>query len=134
MGGLLPDNLKIYDSDIPTHIDANNWTLFDKITYGGLGYGVFNLPSNFFIIILTCVFPPLGQIIHILGNTILPDYPFFTWDCLKIIFKPSPDVYTTSNFMKIIYSFILTSMFYIPGLTYVLENIANFDNVTTNTT
>ena len=72
MGGLLPDNLKIYDSDIPTHIDANNWTLFDKVMYGGLGYGTFNLPSNFFVVIITCIFPPLGQIINTLGTTISP--------------------------------------------------------------
>ena len=29
-------------------IDANNWTLFDRLMYGGLGYGAFCLPTNFF--------------------------------------------------------------------------------------
>ena len=39
-----------------TNINANEinlkkWTLFDKVMYGGLGYGAFCLPTNFFKII-----------------------------------------------------------------------------------
>jgi hypothetical protein len=105
----------------PTHINANDWTLFDKVTYGGLGYGAFSLPSNFFIIIVTCIFPPLGQIINILGNTIISYPPFFTMDALRNIVLPV-------NIRKIINSFILTSLFYIPGLVYVLGNIVDGEN------
>ena len=119
---------KVYDGGKPNHFNADDWTLYDKITYGGLGYGVFSLPSNFFVIILTCIFPPLGQIITILGDTILSYPPFLTWDCLNVILKPSDDKNKSSNFMKIINSFLLTCLFYIPGLVYVLENIVNSEN------
>lgn len=118
---------KLYDSPPPNKISADDWTLYDKLTYGGLGYGAFTLPANFFVIILTCIFPPLGQIINILGNTILPDYPYLTWDCLKIIFKINTDKTKSSNFEKIIYSFLLTCFFYLPGLIYVLGNIVESD-------
>ena len=113
---------------IATQLDASQWTLYDKITYGGLGYGAFSLPSNFFIIIITCLFPPLGQLINTLGTTISSSPPFFTWDCLTTIFEPSTDPKKASNFTKIIYSFLLTCLFYFPGLAYVLGNIVDSDN------
>ena len=28
-------------------IKADDWTLFDKVMYGGLGYGTFCLPTDF---------------------------------------------------------------------------------------
>jgi len=112
----------------PINIDASQWTLYDKFTYGGLGYGAFSLPSNFFVIIITCLFPPLGQIINTLGDTITTTPPFFTWDSLKVIFEPSTDKNKSSNFTKIVYSFILTCLFYVPGLAYVLGNIVDSDN------
>ena len=125
---------KLYSStEIPTTLSADDWTLYDKVTYGGLGYGAFVLPSNFFLIIITCIFPPLGQIIHILGDTILSIPPFLTWDSLKVIFTPSTDN-TTSNFNKILYSFFLTCLFYVPGLVYVLGNIADSENYMTSPT
>jgi hypothetical protein len=123
---------KLYKSDLPTHLTADDWTLFDKVTYGGLGYGAFSLPSNFFLIIITCLFPPLGQIINTLGTTISSSPPFFNWDCLKVIFQPSSDPNTSSNFTKIIYSFLLTCLFYLPGLSYVLGNIADSENTNKN--
>ena len=95
-----------YTVDIPTHLSADDWTLYDKITYGGLGYGAFVLPSNFFLIIITCIFPPLGQIINVLGSTIISIPPFFTWESLKVVFEPSSDPNETSNITKIIYSFL----------------------------
>ena len=121
-GDLFPKVPKAYDvPKNPIHVDANQWTLYDKVTYGGLGYGAFALPSNFFIIIATCIFPPLGQIITILGNTILPTPPFFTMDALRNLVLPD-------NFMSIIKSFLLTSLFYVPGLVYVLGNIVDKEN------
>ena len=136
--GLIPKVPKMYPK--PASVDkltADQWTLYDKITFGGLGYGAFVLPSNFFIIILTCIFPPIGQIILILGDTITPEIPFFTIDSLYKIFDTDPIDETTnpptippSNIMKVIYSVILTSLFYIPGLVYVLGNIADKDNKT----
>ena len=123
----MADGSHLYSSDIPTKLNANDWTLYDKITYGGLGYGAFTLPSNFFLIIITCIFPPLGQIINILGKTITSTPPFLTWDSLAVVFKPSNEEYATSNFTKIIYSFLFTCLFYVPGLCYVLGNIAESD-------
>jgi hypothetical protein len=120
--GLIPNPPKMYPPEgPPTKLSANDWTLFDKVTYGGLGYGAFVLPSNFFIIIVTCIFPPLGQIINILGNSIISTPPFFTLECLKLMLLPK-------NFTKIINSVLLTSLFYIPGLVYVLGNIVDDDN------
>ena len=122
MGDLFPKVPKAFPPpDNPTHINANDWTLYDKVTYGGLGYGAFALPSNFFIIIATCIFPPLGQIITVLGNTIIPTPPFFTMDALRNLVLPD-------NFMSIIKSFLLTSLFYVPGLVYVLGNIVDKEN------
>ena len=103
-------------------IDATQWTLFDKIMYGGLGYGVFSLPSNFFVIIITCLFPPLGQIILNLGDTVLTEPPYLSWNALKTLLEPV-------NIRQIIYSFLLTSLFYIPGLVYVLGNIVDSDKI-----
>jgi uncharacterized membrane protein YqaE (UPF0057 family) len=113
-----------------TKIDATQWTLFDKIMYGGLGYGVFSLPSNFFVIIITCLFPPLGQIILNLEDTVLTEPPYLNWNTLKKLLEPG-------NIREIIYSFLLTSLFYIPGLVYVLGNIVKSDDkdeITTATT
>ena len=40
-----------------SHIQSNEinlaqWSLFDKVMYGGLGYGAFCLPTNFFKIMI----------------------------------------------------------------------------------
>ena len=92
-----------------------NWTLFDKFMYGGLGYGAFCLPTNIFKIIFTVIFPPLGEILNIISKALIDEFPYITWNTLKELFK---------NLDRIIYSFMLTSMFYIPGLIYTLGNIA----------
>ena len=122
------DGSSLAKYDVPTKLNANDWTLYDKLAYGGLGYGAFTLPSNLFLIVITCIFPPLGQIINVLGKTITTTPPFLTWDSLKIVLQPSSDINKTSNFTKIIYSFVLTCLFYVPGLCYVLGNISDSDN------
>lgn len=95
-------------------IDAHNWTLFDRLMYGGLGYGAFCLPTNFFKIIFTVIFPPLGEILNVVSDFISEEFPYITWKTLKAVIN---------NLDRIIYSFILTSMFYVPGLIYSLGNI-----------
>lgn len=95
-------------------IDANDWTLFDKLMYGGLGYGAFCLPTNFFKIVFTVIFPPLGEILNIIADGLINEFPYVTWGTLKRLFN---------SLDTIIYSFLLTSMFYIPGLIYTLGNI-----------
>ena len=103
------------------HIDLTKWTLFDKVMYGGLGYGAFCLPTNFLKIMLAVIFPPLGEVINIVGNSISPDIPYLNWTVFANLIK-------YENFNKIIYSFILTTLFYIPGLVYTLSNISETDN------
>lgn len=100
--------------DRESRIDAHEWTLFDRLMYGGLGYGAFCLPTNFFKIVFTVIYPPLGEILNVVSNFVLNEFPYITWDTIKEVFN---------NMDRIIYSFILTSMFYIPGLIYTLGNI-----------
>ena len=98
-----------------------NWSLFDKVMYGGLGYGAFCLPTNFLKIILTVIFPPLGEIVNIISDKISPDIPYVNWNVLYNLIK-------IDNLNKIIYSFVLTTLFYIPGLIYTLRNIHDSDH------
>ena len=99
-------------------IDADDWTLFDKIMYGGLGYGAFCLPTDFFKVIIAIIFPPLGELINIVENTVSSSFPYFTWDTLVILCN-------YNNITHLVYSLILTTLFYIPGLVYTLTNIVN---------
>jgi uncharacterized membrane protein YqaE (UPF0057 family) len=99
---------------------TDSYVLFDRILYGGVGYGTIIIPLNFFKIIFTLIFPPFGEILSIIGDALLNNFPYITWDTLKLLFN-------IDNLNRIIYSLILTSMFYIPGLIYTLSKI------TTNT-
>ena len=98
------------------NIDASQWTLFDKIMYGGLGYGAFCLPSDFFKVIVAIIFPPLGEIINIIEDTINDTFPYINWKSI---------IQLCNNIQNIIYSFLLTTWFYIPGLVYTLTHIVN---------
>ena len=102
-------------------INAQTWSLFDKVMYGGLGYGSFCLPTNLLKVIITIVFPPLGEVMNIIGNDVSYDYPFINW-------KVFHNLIQFENINRIIYSFILTTLFYIPGLIYTLGNISDNDN------
>jgi len=102
-------------------VNLAQWTLFDKVMYGGLGYGAFCLPTNFFKIIIAVIFPPLGEIVNIVSNYISPDIPYLNWTVFFNLIK-------IENLNKIIYSFVLTTLFYIPGLVYTLSNISKTDN------
>lgn len=109
-------------SNIPSNkIDLNDWTLFDKVMYGGLGYGSFCLPTNFLKILISVIFPPLGEVINIVAHLISPEFPYMNWAVFGNLVK-------YENFNKIIYSFLLTTLFYIPGLVYTLGNISEKDN------
>ena len=104
------------------NIDLEIWTLFDKVMYGGLGYGAFCLPTNFLKIIIAVIFPPLGEVVNIVSNHISLEFPYLNW----IVFGK---LMQFDNINKIIYSFILTTLFYIPGLVYTLSNISETDNL-----
>tara|TARA_B100000945_G_C19994552_1_gene418115 strand:+ start:21 stop:335 length:315 start_codon:yes stop_codon:yes gene_type:complete len=100
------------DNSKNNKIDNDEWTLYDRFLYGGLGYGDFCLPTHLFRIIATVLFPPLGIIIkHLKLSTV---FPYITWETIKNLL---------TNIDDIIYSFILTAMFYIPGLIYSLSAI-----------
>ena len=49
--------------DLETKIDNNEYTLFDRFLYGGLGHGYFCFPTNLVRILMTVIFPPLGTIL-----------------------------------------------------------------------
>ena len=100
------------------NINAWQWTLFDKIIYGGLGYGSFCLPTDFFKVIVAIIFPPLGEVINIVEDTVADSFPWITWESLQQLF-------TYKSLNTIVYSFLLTTLFYIPGLVYTLTNIVN---------
>ena len=101
-----------------TQINAEQWTLFDKVMYGGLGYGAFCLPTDFFKVIIAIMFPPLGEVINIVEDTVSTSFPYINWKSIKKLFE-----YTNLN--TIVYSFLLTTLFYFPGLVYTLTNIVN---------
>tara|TARA_B100001093_G_scaffold516345_1_gene594908 strand:- start:1056 stop:1409 length:354 start_codon:yes stop_codon:yes gene_type:complete len=86
---------------------SNEWTLYDQILYGGLGYGHFCVPKNLIRIIFTIIFPPLGVSLKYIQN----DFPYIDFGRLL------------SNFDKIITCFVLTSLFYVPGLIYGLNQL-----------
>jgi len=97
------------------------YNLVSKVLYGGIASGVVVIPTNAVKIVLTLIFPPLGTILEIIGDALLNEFPYITWDTLKKIFE-------YKNFNKILYSFLLTSLFYVPGLVYVLAQITTSQN------
>ena len=122
-------------------IDIREWTLFDKLMYGGLGYGAFCFPTDFFKVIIAILFPPLGEVLNILDDTITSEFPYVSWECMKKLCQ-------YENLKRLVYSFVLTALFYIPGLVYTLTGIveqeqrvptttkakvtSEFDNVSSN--
>jgi len=104
---------------VESDIQSDNYTLFQRILYGGVSHGVVVIPTHFFKILITILFPPIGEIFSAITSVpefIADKFPWITWDALKNLVK-----FETIN--RIVYSFILTSMFYIPGLIYVLANL-----------
>ena len=101
-------------------IDDMELTLFDRFMYGGLGHGYFCLPTNFLRIVFTVLFPPIGTILKYLKISTV--FPFITLETFKVLFD---------NIDDIIYSFILTALFYIPGLIYGLSNLKCADTTGT---
>jgi uncharacterized membrane protein YqaE (UPF0057 family) len=104
-----------YDS-LENRILDGHYRITDKALYGGMMYGAFVLPSNFFRIIVTTLFPPIGEIFNIMDKHIVGGFPWITWKGLVELLQ---------NVERVIYCFALTSMFYIPGLIYALGGIRN---------
>ena len=97
---------------------TNSYDIFDRILYGVMGHGTITIPINFIKIIFTLIFPPIGEILNIIGDKLLNKWPYITWDSILTLFDTN-----NGNLNRIIYSFVLSSMFYIPGLIYTLSNI-----------
>ena len=97
-------------------IQKGEYNLVSKILYGGICSGVIIIPSNFVKVILTLIFPPLGTLLEIIWGELINEFPYITWSTLKKIFNPH-------NFNNIVYTFVLTSLFYVPGLVYALALI-----------
>lgn len=94
----------------------DDYTLFQRVLYGGVGHGAMIIPTHFFKVIITLIFPPLGEILNAVSVYLVDGFPWITWNALKNLFD-----FQILN--RIIYSFVLTSLFYLPGLIYVLSNI-----------
>lgn len=97
---------------LETKIDNMEWTLFDRFLYGGLGHGYFCFPTNLIRVLFTVMFPPLGVILKHLKVSLV--FPYITLDTIKNLI---------ANVDDIIYCFVLTALFYIPGLIYGLSSL-----------
>jgi len=94
------------------------YNLVSKILYGGVFSGAIVIPTNFVKIILSIIFPPLGTLLNIIADELFDEFPYISWKTLMKLFD-------ITNFNRIIYTFILTSLFYVPGLVYTLAHITN---------
>ena len=113
-------NLSSGDANIINRINNDEYTLFDKILYGGLGYGHFCLPANIFKILITIFFPPLGVLIHNMGDP-KNEFPYISIDNIKNMAK---------GMDQFIISIILSSL-WLPGVIYAL-NLYKTDNTDKN--
>ena len=96
-----------------TDLRPQDWTLFDKIMYGGFGYSQFCLPDNILIISLTIIYPPLGLISWLVKDTFTRTFPYITSSTFIKLFR---------NLEIIFYSIIYTMFLYIPGIIYTFNN------------
>ena len=101
---------------VENKIFSDSYDIFDRALYGGLGHGVFVFPTYMFKVIFSIIFPPIGNIINIIENYVLDEFPYITWNTIKELLQ-------IKNINKIIYSYLLTSLFYVPGLVFTLSNL-----------
>lgn len=73
-------------------------TAFERLMYGGFGYGKMCIPAGLGQLILTILFPPAGVF----------------YEEYKTGFK---------NVSRIVMNFILTACFYFPGLIHALSGM-----------
>ena len=80
------------------------YTLFQKILYGGVMHGVVVIPTNWIRLLITLIFPPLGEILNAITEYMIDTFPWITWNAITKIFE-----FEVLN--RIVYSFILTIYF-----------------------
>lgn len=95
-------NTKMIPDHIKEKIDRGEYTFMDKIISGGMGYGKFCIPDEMPHVILAIVFPPFS----ILWNYHLGHYTL--WETIKKFFQ----------------CFVLTMIFYFPGLIFAINEIS----------
>jgi hypothetical protein len=103
-------------------IYTDTYRIFDRALYGGVGHGIITVPTYVFKVLFSVIFPPIGQILDIIENYILDEFPYITWDTLMELFD-------LNNLNKIIYCYLLTSLFYVPGLVFTLANLTLVDSL-----
>lgn len=101
---------------VENKIYSDTYDLFDKALYGGIGHGVIIFPTHIFKIIFTVIFPPIGEVLNAVEKLVLSTFPYITWEVIMTLLNPAV-------LNRIIYSYILTSLFYIPGLVYTLSKL-----------
>lgn len=106
----MADDLEI---EITEKVENNEYTLYDKVMYGGLGYGYLCLPANMFKILVSIIFPPLGILINNVGE-VKPEFPYISLENFENILK---------KFDEFIISLLLTALFWVPGIIYTLSKL-----------
>ena len=72
---------------VENKIAANDYDLFDKSLYGGIGHGIVVIPTNIIKILFTVIFPPLGEMLEIVNDFLLDEFPYITWKTIKVLFQ-----------------------------------------------
>jgi hypothetical protein len=101
---------------VENKIFADKYDLFDRALYGGMGHGVIVFPTYMFKVIFSIIFPPIGQILNIIEDFVLDEFPYITWDTIVELLQ-------LKNLNTVIYSYLFTSLFYVPGLIFTLANL-----------
>lgn len=98
--------------EINKRIQRGDFSLYDKFIYGGLGYGYICLPNNLIRIILAVLFPPFSVLLKHLNPQ--NEFPYITWNGLYNLYQ---------NFTDVVFTLILTSLFWVPGVIYAFNEI-----------
>ena len=101
---------------VENRIYGDKYDIFDRALYGGIGHGIMIIPTHMFKVIWSIIYPPIGHIIDIVEDYVLNEFPYITWDTIYQLLR-------FDNINKIVYSYVLTSLFYVPGLVYTLANL-----------
>lgn len=95
-------------------IEAENYTLYDKILYGGFGYdSSYCFPTHTLKIIATILFPPMSFIFKHKRKD--GKFPYINFSDMM------------NDINELIYILFLVMLFYLPGLIYSLELLKKCD-------
>jgi uncharacterized membrane protein YqaE (UPF0057 family) len=100
------------EEDLDSKIENGEFTLYDKLLYGGIGYGYICLPRNIIRVILSVLFPPFGIVLHHLE--LKDEFPYITFTGL---------INLVNNIGDVIWSVFLTFLFWVPGVIYSFQKL-----------